>query len=123
MTFPGRYLSLMVRDRHGFGRGWSGGRIVDVLMAASKLAHRIGGQLRSGVNGRASLDRSGGRVVRFALQGNYTLRDQRNYADRKGVAFVGSVCPQGKVGRVGGRTLMELSMVSLISVLTHDHLQ
>jgi len=69
-TFPGRYLSLMARDRHGFGRGWSGGHIVDVLMAASELAYRMGGQLGSGANRRASLDRGGGRVVGFALQGN-----------------------------------------------------
>ena len=58
---------MMVRERHGFGRGWSGGHIIDVLTAASKLAHRTGGQLGSGANGRASLDRGGGRVVRFAL--------------------------------------------------------
>jgi len=70
MTFPGRYLSLTARDRHGFGRGWSGGRIVDVLTAASELVCRTGGQLGSGANGRASLDRGGGRVVGFALQGN-----------------------------------------------------
>lgn len=44
-------------------------------------------------------------------------------ADRKGIAFVGSLCLRGKVGRVWGRTLMELSVVSPISVPTHDGLR
>jgi len=44
-------------------------------------------------------------------------------ADRKGVAFIGSLCLRGKNGRVGGRTLMELSVVSPISVPTHDRLR
>jgi len=60
----------MARDRHGFRRGWSRGYIIDVLTVVSKLAHRTGGQLGSRVNGRASLGRGGGRVVRFTLQGN-----------------------------------------------------
>ena len=123
-TFPGRYLSLTARDRHGFGRGRSGGRIVDVLTAASELARRTGGQLGSGANGRASLGGGGGWVVGFTLRGNQEgikgimLRG----AERKGVAFIGSLCLRGKVGRVGGRTLMELSVVSPISVPTHDGL-
>jgi len=41
----------------------------------------------------------------------------------KGIAFVGSLCLRGKVGRVGRRTLMELRVVSPIDVLTHDGLR
>lgn len=62
-TFPGRYLAMAARYRHGFGRGRSGRRIIDVLTAASELPRRTGGQLGSGANGRASLGGGGGWVV------------------------------------------------------------
>jgi hypothetical protein len=38
---------------------------------------------------------------------------------RKRVALGGNLCLRGKMGRVGGRTLMVLSMVSPIVVLAH----
>jgi hypothetical protein len=38
---------------------------------------------------------------------------------RERVALGGNLCLRGKVGRVGGRTLMVLSMVSPIVVLAH----
>jgi hypothetical protein len=41
----------------------------------------------------------------------------------KGIAFVGSLCLRGKVGRVGRRPLMKLRVVSPIDVLTHDGLR
>ena len=41
----------------------------------------------------------------------------------KRIAFVGNLCLQGKVGRVGRRTLMKLGVVLLIVVPTYGGLR
>ena len=69
-TFPSRYLFMAARDGHGFGRGRSGGRIIDVLTAASELARGTRGQFGTGANGRASLSGGGWWVVGFTPRGN-----------------------------------------------------
>jgi hypothetical protein len=81
------------------------------------------------MNGRVGL-RGGGRgVVGFTLRGHYEgikgimilLTGAKSVWKR--IALVGNLCLRGKVGRVGGRTLMKLKVVSPIVVPNRDGLR
>lgn len=55
------------RDRHDFGRGRGGGRILGDLTTASELARGMRGKRGSGANGGVDLSGGGRGVIGFAL--------------------------------------------------------
>jgi len=117
------------RDSHSLGRGGGERRIINVLATSSELASGTGCQLGGGADGRAGLGGSRGGIVGFTLLGGHQERIKGvmlagvKGVGWKGIAFVCDLCLRGKVGRVGGRTLMVLNMVSPVVVLAQNRLR
>jgi hypothetical protein len=121
-------LSGRTRDGESLGRCWSGGNTTNVLTTSSELASWTGGELGRGTDGRVSLGGSGRRVVGVALRRDYEkvkrimLLGMERIRTSRWVGIVVNLCLRGKVGRVGGRTLVMLSIVSPVVALANERL-
>jgi hypothetical protein len=120
---------VRAKDSHGFGRCRTGRSVTNVLTTSGKLASGTRYELGTGAYRRISLRRGGRGIVGITLRGYEegiervvltTLKRMRLW---KRITFVGNLCLRGKVGKIGRRTLMVLSMVSPIVVLSRAGLR